>query len=191
MEQEILDYFEEEESGNNYAYLIPYFILWFGMIISGIAGLLYEIQHQIGLILLLLTGVTLLVNKRRGILLYGVTLLLGIINVGNYFPFETSIGVWLDSIILGFDYVMFMMSGFFLHFCMDDFKPQFQRLYYGSQEEQLIAKSSRIERFKTRFKEKSTEELNEIVANQMLIIEARKAAKEIIMEREGSKKQNT
>lgn len=193
MEDEILDYLKEDHKSKRfkYSYLIPFILQCTGIFFSTISGLLSEFKYLLGFSALVITGIAFLLNTKKGILVNGLVIILGVANLANFFPVEITFGTNTDQVRVGLDLINLLVAGLFLYINTDEFKPQFQNLLHGTPETQAKIASNKVNKFKTRFKNKSANELNQIANNPMLVSEAQQAAKELIEEKQKTNTQKS
>jgi len=185
LDNEILDYLGDkpQPTWKKRSYLFPLVIYTIGIVWSGIFGYLGQVQDLIGLVAVIITWIVLYFNRTKGILINGLIIIAGILTIAKFFPYQITVGLYFNSIFIGVDLLNISIGGLFLHFNMGEFKPQFQRLIYGSSEINTEIENSRVNHFKNRFKGKSIEELIKISENPSILKEAQDAAKELIVEK--------
>lgn len=182
MEKDILDYIENENppEWKKYAYLLPYVLYCIGLLFSAVDGFFSEFQYLLGLALVVITGLTYSFNRRLGMILNGIVIIFGVVNLVNFFPFEVSIGGKFGTVFVGLDLMSAVVAGLFLYINMEEFRPQFHNLIYGPPELQASVAVSRVEKFKEKYKGRSIAELNRIAHNTSMVEEARQAASELL-----------
>lgn len=184
MTKDILDFIEDEENDktNRLLRFLPLIVISIGVIFTFFAGHLSSIQHLLGSIGVLLTILVLLIDFKKGVFVNGVVLLLGCINLISFYPLEIVIGPSINGFRIGIDIIITAITSFFLHYNMDEFKPQFRSIFYGNEQLQEEEMKFKVEKFKNRFRNKSLKELQEIAKNKALTEEAKTAAIEMIRE---------
>ncbi len=164
---------------------IPLILLWIGIASCGAMGLIFEADVIYASVLLLATSAVMYFKPKIGKSITLLMILLGVFNVLAFFPITYSVGIKFVKFFLSIEVIMLAIGLLHMWINKDDLIPYLRKLFYGSEEEQVAATTSKIDSFKRRFSGKSIGELKVIMANQMLNPEAREAAKQLIKEEEG------
>lgn len=189
MRKEILDNFEEEEEVNiigKHLYILPYSIQFIGLILCTFYGMIFLPQYLIAAILLVIVGIIMFFDKFNGIFYHSIVSIFSSLNLIHFFPMQILLGPRVGE--FGIEAINIIVFGLILHFNGSVIKPKFQNWLYGSSRIQSKTKNSKIQNFELRFRNKSLQELEKISTNSMLVEEARKAAINIIKNREISSK---
>ena len=160
-------------------------ILWAGIGFCGSNGLLGELKVIVAIVLLTLSTVVTYFNYELGVKITFWVILIGMINLIDFFPVKYLISFGLNTIEIGFEFLLFGIG--IIHYSTHKREiSKFLRKLVAreiSEEEIRSAQRSRINGFKGRFSNKPTSELEVIANNDRLVPEAVKAAEELIQER--------
>ena len=188
MNEEILD----NEFGNNtesnqfkFVNYISILILWFGIGYCGISGLLSELKVILAISLLLISTAATYFNYELGTKITFATILIGTLNLVDFFPIKSFIGFEINSISVGVEFILFAI-GIIHYFTNKNELSRFLKNIFNpeiSEEEIKSAQRTKINRFKRRFSGKKLNELERIIKNEKLLPEALKAAEELINEK--------
>ena len=158
--------------------------MWAGIGYCGVSGLLSELKVIFAIILLAVsTGVTYL-NFRLGVKITLGIILIGTLNLIDFFPTKYFISFGINVIEIGFEVILFGI-GIIHYFTNRDELSKFLRHLFNKEitkEEIEEEKRSMIDAFKRRFSNKKIDELRIIARNDNLLPEAIKAAEELIKE---------
>jgi len=195
MNSEILDdefLNEEKIKGIQIVNWIPIIILWGGIGYCGINGLLSEIKVIAAIILLILsTGITYF-NYELGVKITLGTILIGTINLVDFFPVKYFITFGIKTFEIGFEFLLFGIG--IIHYVTnrEELSKFLKELINRevSKEELESDQRSKIDGFKRRFSNNQIRELEMIVNNDKLLPEAIKAAKELIEEKKKTEYNN-
>jgi len=177
------DFLKEEKIKPQLAFLnwIPIVLLWMGIFLCVVNGLFSKMVVLLALGSLIIATVTSYINFN-----IGAKITLGIIIIGNFkiiqfFPF--SIVVYF----LGFPLEIFMSIICLIHFYFNrNILLEFLGDFFNndiSEEDIKTQERERINRFKNRFSKNTIRELKAMLENESLLDEAKKAAKELLEER--------
>lgn len=194
MNSEVLDdgLANEEIKEIQIANWISIVILWGGIVFCGINGLLSEPKVTAAIILLILSTGIMYFNYELGVKITLGTILIGIINLVDFFPIKYIVSFGINAIEIGFEFLLFGI-GIIHYFTNREKLSKFLKDLINrevSEEEKISTKRSQINRFKRRFSNKSIGELEMTVNNDKLLPEAKKAAKELIEEKKKTKYKN-
>ncbi len=188
MNSEILDdefVNEEKIKGIQIVNWISIIFLWGGIGYCGINGFLSELKVIAAIILLILsTGITYF-NYELGVRITLGTILIGTINLVDFFPVKYFISFGINAIEIGFEFLLFGIGIIHYFTNREELSKFLKDLIYRevSEEELKSAQRSKINGLKRRFSNKQIGELEMIVNNDKLLPEAIKAAKELIEEK--------
>ena len=184
MENQILDDgFENRYDGNQiqFVHWISLIILWIGIAYTGFIGLIGDIKVIAAIVLLVISTATTYFNYELGAKITFGIILIGIINLVNFFPIKYLISFGA----LGFELILLAIG--IIHYFTNrkEVSKLLKAIFYKerSEEEIQTAKHSKINAFKRRFSNKKTEELEAIANNTKRAPEAIKAARELIEEK--------
>lgn len=159
---------------------IPLILLWIGIASCGAMGLIFEADVIYTSVLLLATSAVMYFKPKVGKIITLLMILLGVFNVLAFFPITYNLGIRVVKFFLNIEVIMLAIGLLHMWINKDDLIPYLRKLFYGSEEEQVAASTSKIDAFKRRFSGKSIEELKVIMVNEMLTPEAREAARQLI-----------
>lgn len=188
MNSEILDNGFENEDKRKVIQIvnqISIIILWVGIADCGTSGLLSEIKVIAAIVLLLLSTATMYFNYELGVKITLGTILIGIINLADFFPSETFIYFETNTIKIEFEAELFGI-GIIHYFTNREVLSKFLKDLLNielSEEEIKSAQRSRINGFKRRFVKLSDKEI-ELRLRENLVPAAIEALKQIKKERE-------
>ncbi len=170
---------EPEPSIYNWLAII---ILWIGMGLNLKNGLITDVQVIIAGALLIAASILTFKNFKLGVKLTFFIILIGIFSFVDFFPnkYELIIGIIKFELIL-------LLIGIIHYFSNKKLlKPYLKNLIYSpaTEEEKQKDNDSRVKGFKTRFSDRSNDELEGIISNKLLVQEAIQAAREILEERQ-------
>ncbi len=190
MNNEILDDGFEYEETKRFQIVnwISIIVLWGGIGYCGINGLLTDIKVIAALLLLILsTGITLF-NYELGVKVTLGTILIGTINLIDFFPLKHFFSFGINGLEIGFEFILFVVG--VLHYLTNrEVLSKFLKGIFNreiTEEEKKSTQRTSINGFKRRFSSKSIDELEMIVSNNELLPAAIKAAKELIEEKKES-----
>ncbi|MCB0662052.1 MAG: hypothetical protein KDC24_04895 [Saprospiraceae bacterium] len=162
-------------------------LLWLGMISCLFLGLFSDPLVLSGLVFLIVASVFSFYNFLLGAKITLAALLVGTFNLAQFFPLQlhVSFGVESSGLWMGID---ILMIGFIILLYLTNkpiFGPWVKRIFKidPNSREPIAEGRTKIEGFKSRFKDKPQKELESIAANQMLLEEARNAATELLHEK--------
>jgi len=190
MNSEILDNgFEngDKRKGIQIVNWISIIILWAGIGYCGTSGLLSETKVIAAIVLLVLSTGVMYFNYELGVKITLGTILIGIINLVDFFPGETFIYFEINAIKIEFEFKDRLFGIGVIHYFTNRkvlskfLKDLFNREL--SEEERKSAQRSRINGFKRRFEELSDKEI-ELRLRENLVPVAIEALKQIKKERE-------
>ena len=190
MNNEIFDDGFEIREERNEAQIVNWIsiiVLWIGIGCCGMMGLLSDLKVISAIVFLILsTGITYF-NYELGVKITLGVILIGIINLVDFFPIKQFISFGFNSVEIGFELILFAIG--IIHYFANrkvlskSLKELFNREV--TKEEVESAQRTKINRFKKRFSNKAIGELEMIVNNDKLVPEAIKAARELIEENDG------
>ena len=190
MNNEILDNgFEngDKRKGIQIVNWISIIILWVGIGYCGTSGLLSEIKVIAAIVLLLLSTATMYFNYELGVKITLGTILIGIINLADFFPSETFIYFETNAIKIEFEAEPKLFGiGIIHYFTNREVLSKFLKDLLNielSEEEIKSVQHSRINGFKRRFEKLSDKEI-ELRLHENLVPTAIEALKQIKRERE-------
>ncbi|MCB0541220.1 MAG: hypothetical protein H6571_16585 [Lewinellaceae bacterium] len=140
---------------------------------------IFGIQQHVGLTLLGISIILFFANKRIYKYIFGITLLLGLVNL---IGFTTSI-LTMNFFGLPIQILMIPLIAVYTWVNKEEIKPKIQNLLGNSNEQIKLESNSKINGFKRRFEKLSDNEI-ESKLNQNLVSEAIEALKQIKKERE-------
>lgn len=158
-------------------------VLWIGIALSCMNGLIGEIQLQAALILLVIVTIINFVKPSLGVKFILGLLVLGFLGILTFFPFKTRIG-YGNSMFL-FDFYFLALAVIHLALNKSSFLGIFSSVINGDLSNEQLQKTNRvkIDTFKKRFYNKTISELTSIVEHKRLLPEALQAAQELLDER--------
>ncbi len=190
MNNEILDNgFEngDKRKGIQIVNWISIIILWAGIADCGTSGLLSEIKVIAAIILLMFSTATMYFNYELGVKITLGTILIGIINLADFFPSETFIYFEINAIKIEFEAKAELFGiGIIHYFTNREVLSKFLKDLFNielSEEEIKSVQHSRINGFKRRFEKLSDKEI-ELRLHENLVPTAIEALKQIKRERE-------
>lgn len=163
-------------------------ILWIGIFISIANGIVYDWHVILGILLVILsTGITYF-NHSLGVKVTFGIIILGVISVAHYFPSKLLVGITLGRSALAIEVITLTIC--ILH-CVTNRKillTWLERIYANQQAKnsEKAPDEAKIQGFKQRFSRKNIVQLQAIVENPDLLPEARRAAMQLIDERNAS-----
>lgn len=174
MEKQILDddlIVKERDPEKKWLTLI---ILGIGLILSGLFGPFDMFVFTLSVISFIISLLLFLKNTRLGHIGIALMLFGQFVGLLSFFPFSITITVFrLDLFALFLGIIFFVRNGDLIE------KNRLER-----EGENVVEKekkfNSKKDSFKRRFRDRSKEELNQIIANQNLVPEARAAAEELL-----------
>lgn len=164
---------------------ISIIILWIGISYCEANGLLSEIKVITAIALLIFSTITMYFNYELGVKITLGTILIGMINLVDFFPVKYFISFGINTIEIGFEFMLFGIG--IIHFATNREKLSefFEALFNREATEEEIKANQRykINDFKRRFSNKQINELKMIINNDKLVPEAIAAAKELVEEK--------
>lgn len=186
MNSEILDEGFETKEKNRIEIMnwISLIILWFGIGYCGISGLFGELKVIVAIVLLIISTAITYFNYELGVKITLGIILVGVLNLVDFFPIKYSISFGVNVIEIGFEFILFGIGIIHYFTNREELSKFFNDLFNREMtaEEIKSAQRPRINGFKSRFSNKQIGELEIIVKNNKLVPEAIKAAKELIEE---------
>ena len=164
---------------------ISIMFLWMGIGYFGINGLLNEIKAMAATLLLIISTGIMYFNYELGVKITLGTILIGTINLVDFFPIKYFISFGINAIEIGFEFLLFAI-GTIHYFTNREELTKFLKDLINremSEEEIKSTQRSKINGFKRRFSNKQVGELEMIANNDSLLPAAIKAAKELIEEK--------
>ncbi len=186
MEKEILDenldQLENTKLKANLVNWISIVILWIGIGLCVQRGLIGDLQIVAGTVLLMVATFLTHFNYKMGVLVTLGILVLGILTLVEFFPFSLTIGFGFGA----FDLLNLAIALVHIFTNWEVFSKIVNK--ESTPEEVQVSTRNRVEGFKRRFQNKSTNELEGIVQNEKLLPYAIQAAQELIDERNSASK---
>ena len=189
MSREIIDieFNLEEEKEVQFINWVSIIILWLGIGHCGWKGLIFETQVMVAIIFLIISTLltyfnyTLGIKTTLGIIILGMLALIQFFPVSYYWFFSLNgFGIGIDFFLLG--------VGLIHYFTNEKELSKFLKNLFNhdiSEEEIKKEETLKIKSFKRQFSNRSIEELEKIVMNNNLVPEARQAANDLLLEKEG------
>jgi len=181
-----LDYFSGEHPQNRRQWRkgIPMALLWFGVLLSILSGNLSNIKFIPAFSGLAIATIISFKNWKKGQSILLVFSLIGVLDLLDFFPFTFKISFSGTSGLLGIDFLMLFITFLLLALNTKELSPGIRQFLHGSPTEIESKKATRINGFKRRFRHKTPEELEEIIENEKLVDEARKAAEYLLEQKQ-------
>lgn len=167
-----------EMNPNKEGSVFTFVMLVIGLFITLIFGETDWLNAFIGASLLLINGFLLYFDRRKGIIFFGLIAIAASLNRVDFLPFDLIVFITVDiiSVLIFLGSYVLTNEKIFLDYLEEK----------RSLESKLVKPSSNMEFFKKRFKNKSTDELLEIIANPSLVEAAKRAAKELLEQKKES-----
>jgi len=186
MQHEILDRdLNKSTKLNQLGKWIAILILWLGMMYYYSKGFSLENKIIAGTILLAIATLATYYKPYYGIsFTFGITIL-GALNLVHFFHQQFLIGIGFSSFSIFLDLILFVVAAIQCITNRKSINEFFTKLLEREEQpgEYRAIERAKINRFKTRFAGRSIQDLEKITINQDLLPEARKAAMELINEK--------
>ena len=175
----------EERKQVNFINWISIIILWLGIGLCAINGILGDVKVIVAIVFLIAATALSFYDYVLGVkVTLGITLI-GTLNLISFFPIKQLISFGINNIAIGFEFILFGI-GLIHYFTNREELREFLKDVFNSEktEEEIIAtQRSRINVFKRRFESKSVYQLELIANNRDLLPEAVQAARELLEKR--------
>jgi len=183
--ENILDSFDEEKgsSESNIKSWSSIVLLWIGIFVSVFNGLITDTITIVSIILLIIATLLTYWKRKAGVIFTLCIILLSVIGLISFYPIKYEIGISVGWVFLGFEVISLIIAAIHYYTNYEDLGWLFKDILRPSNERLLAESRRRIDGFKSRFSNKSVEELERILKLNELVPEAIQASRELLKEK--------
>ncbi len=168
-----------EKKSNSIEWIIP-IVFWVGLCLNFLNGFNFYPKFNIALISILISTLVYIINYKMGVVLFLLSGIIGIFELGHFFPVVATIELHL---ILYFKIEVIMTIITMVHFVINrKVILSFINLENTSEDQKRTdaLNQARIDYFKVRFSKKAKSEIQMILNNEKLVPDAREASRVLL-----------